>query len=115
MIFTLKIVQEFTNTVPDTLSRRPISDLPSSEEHYAPEYGVNSFVLLAVSMDIPNHSSTLVSDTLNGTFAYLRPICLVAPVNVVSAPDPDSSVTAPIDAKSEDLLLALPGLNLHRS
>ena len=76
---------------------------------------MNSFVLLAVSLDIPNHSATLVSDTLNGTFAYLRRICLVAPVNVDSAPDPDSSVTAPIDTKSEDYLLALPGLNLHRS
>ena len=104
-----------TNTVPDTLSRQPISDLPSFEEPYSPEDGVNSFVLLAVSMDIPNHSPTLVSDTLNGTFAYLRRICLVAPVNVDSAPDPDSSVTAPIDTKSEDYLLALPGLNLDRS
>ena len=58
-----------TNTVPDTLSRQPISDLPSFEEPYSPEDGVNSFVLLAVSMEIPNHSPTLVSDTLNGTFA----------------------------------------------
>ena len=66
-------------------------------------------------MDIPNHSPTLVSDTLTGTFACLRHICLVALVNVDSAPDPDSSVTAPVDTKSEDYLLALPGLNLHRS
>ena len=51
-------------------------------------------------MDITNHSPTLVSDTLNGTFAYLRRICLVAPVNVDSAPDPDLSVTAPIDTNS---------------
>ena len=92
-----------------------MSHLPSFEEPYAPEDGVNSFVLLAVSMGIPNHSSSLVSDTLNGSFAYLRLICLVAPVNVDSAPDPDSSVTAPIVTKSEDYLLALPGLNLHRS
>ena len=79
-----------------------MSDLPSFEEPYAPEDGVNSFVLLAVSMGIPNHSSSLVSDTFNGSSAYLRFICLVAPVNVDSAPDPDSSVTAPIVTKSED-------------
>ena len=104
-----------TNSVPDTLSRQPMSDVPSFEEPYASEDGVNSFILLAVSIGIPSRSPKLVSDTLNGTFAYLRRICLVAPVNVDSAPDPDSSVTAPIDTKSEDYLLALPGLNLHRS
>ena len=103
-----------TNNVPNTLSRQPMSDLPSFEEPYASEDGVNSFILLAVSIGIPSRSPKRVSDTLNGTFAYLRRICLVAPVNVDSAPDPDSSVTAPIDTKSEDYLLALPGLNLHR-
>jgi len=35
-----------TNSVPDTLSRQPISDLPSFEEPYAPEDGVNCFILL---------------------------------------------------------------------
>ena len=61
-----------TNTVPDTLSRQSMSDLTSFEESYPPKDGVNSFVLLAVSMDISNHSPTLVSDqstTLLLTFA----------------------------------------------
>ena len=46
-----------TNSVPDTLSRQPMSDLPSFEEPYAPEDGVNSFVLLAVSIRHPQSLS----------------------------------------------------------
>jgi len=53
-----------TNTVPDTLSGQPLPDLPLVEDPYAPEDGVTSLVLLAMSMDIPRHTSSLVSKTL---------------------------------------------------
>ena len=56
-----------TNIVPDALSCQPMLDLPVAEESYAPENGVISFLLIAMSVDVPHHTPTLVSETLNGT------------------------------------------------
>lgn len=84
-----------TNAVPDTLSRQSMTNLPSAEGAYVPEEGVTSFLLLAVSADIPYHTPSLVSETANGTFAYLQPPCLLthtlahraAPADIVVEPN----------------------------
>ena len=64
-----------TNVVPDALSRQPMLDLPIVE-------GVASFLVLAMSADVRHHTPTLVSETLNGTFAYLRYVCLLTHTTV---------------------------------
>lgn len=42
-----------TNVVPDALSRQPMSDLPIVEDSSSPEEGVTSFLILALSADVP--------------------------------------------------------------
>jgi len=71
-----------TNTVPDALNRQPMSDLPVAEESYTPENGVISLLLVAMSVDVPHHTPTLVSETLNGTLDYLRHVCLLTHTQV---------------------------------
>ena len=108
-----------TNTVPDTLSRQPIADLPLAEEPYAPEDSVTSFILLVMSMDIPHHTPSLVSETLNGTVAYVRHVCLLTPITdppaALKRVEPDTSKEAPIKPSSDEYLPVLAGLNLRRS
>ncbi|KAL9951307.1 hypothetical protein ACROYT_G043949 [Oculina patagonica] len=107
-----------TNTVPDALSRQPMPDLPVVEDLYAPEEGVTSFLLLTLSADVSRHTPSLVSETVNGTFAYLRRVCLLT--NITSHPatservESETSKEAPIGNNSTDYLHAQTGLNLRR-
>ena len=107
------------NTVPDTLSRQPMADLPLVDKPYAPEGSVTAFILLAMSMAIPHHTPSLVSETLNGTVAYMRHVCLLTPITVQPAAlkcvEPGTSKEATIKPNSEEYLPALAGLNLRRS
>jgi len=50
-----------TNVVSDSLSRQPMLDLPIVEDSYSPEEGVTSFLVLALSADVPHHTPSLVS------------------------------------------------------
>ena len=108
-----------TNTVPDTLSRQPMAALPLVEEPYAPEDSVTSFILLAVSIDIPHHTPSLVYETLNGTVAYIRHVCLLTPITVYPAAvkrvQPETSKQATLKPNSEENYSVLAGLNLRRS
>jgi len=73
-----------TNVVPDALSGQPMSDLPIVEDSCSPEEGVTSFLILALSADVPHHTPSLVhvSETLNGTVAYLHHVCLLTHTTV---------------------------------
>ena len=108
-----------TNIVPDALSRQPMSDLPVAEESYAPENGVISFLLIAMSVDVPHHTPTLVSETLNGTLAYLRPVCLLTHTQVhppASMPvEPENFEEAAAETSSNEYLQVLVGLNFRRT
>ena len=108
-----------TNTVPDALSHQPVSDLPPAEDLYAPETGVISFVLLATSVNVPHHTPTLVSETLNGPFVYFRHVCLLTHSSVHPAAsmavELEDFKEAPIEITSDVYLQVLAGLNLRRS
>ena len=105
--------------MPDTVSRQPVTDLPLVEEPYAPEDSVTSFISLAVSIDIPHHTPSLVSETLNGTVAYICHVCLLTPITVYPAAvkrvQPETSKQATLKPNSEENLPVLAGLNLRRS
>ena len=73
----IRLLHWTSPTVQDTLSRQPVSDLPNSEDSYGPENGVLSFLVVVMSADVPHHTPTLVSETLNGHFAFLRHVCLL--------------------------------------
>ena len=96
-----------TNT--DALSRQRMPDLPIVEEDSCvPEEGVTSFLVLTLSADVPRDTPSLVSDTLNGTFAYLRHVCLLTHTTVHPAASkpvqPETSKEAPVGTSSSDFL-----------
>ena len=95
-------------------------NLPIVEDSCSPEEGVTSFLILAMSADVPHHTPTLVSETLNGAFAYLRHVCLLTHTTVHPAAsklvEPETSKVDPVETSSKsDYLETLPGLNLRRS
>ena len=95
-------------------------DLPIVEDSCSPEEGVTSFLVIALSADVPHHTPSLVSETLNGTFAYLRHGCLLTHTTVHPAAsklvEPETSKVDPVETSSKsDYLETLPGLNLRRS
>ena len=109
-----------TNVVLDPLSRQPtcMLDLPIVEDSCSPEEVVTSFLVLALSADVPHHTPSLVSETLNGTFAYLRHVCLLTHTTVhptASKPvEPETTKVDPVETSSmSGSLQALTGLNLH--
>ena len=107
-----------TNIVPDALCRQPMLDLPIVEDSCSPEEGVTSFLALVLSADVPHHTLSLVSKTLNGTFAYLRHVCLLTHTTVhptASKPvEPETTKVDPVETSSKSgNLQALPGLNLR--
>ena len=72
-----------------------------------------------MSMDIPHHTPSLVSENLNRTVAYIRHVCLLTPISVQPAAlkcvEPDTSKEATIKPNSDEYLPALAGLNLGSS
>ena len=109
-----------TNIVPGALSCQSILDLPIVEDSCSPEEGATSFLVLALSADVPHHTPSLVSETLNGTFAHLHHICLLTHTTVHPTAskliEPETTKVDPFETSSKsDYLQALPGLNLHRS
>ena len=92
-------------------------DLPNVEDSCLPEEGVTSVLVCA---DVPHHTPSLVSETLNGIFAYLRHVCLLTHTTVHPAAsklvEPETTKVDPVETSSKsDYLEALPGLNLRRS
>lgn len=104
------------NTVPDALSRQPVSDLPNAEDSYAPENGILSPLLAAMSADVPHHTPSLVSETLNETFAFLRHVCLLNHPTIHPAAstqvDPETLKVASVETSENDDFQVLAGLNL---
>lgn len=81
---------------------------------------VTSFLILALSADVPHNTPSLVSETLNGTVACLRHVCLLSHTTVhPTAPKLVESETTKVDpvetSSKSDYLEALPGLNLCHS
>ena len=58
-----------------------------------------------MSADFPHHTPTLVSETLNGTFAYLRHVCLLTHTSVHPAAlklvEPETSKVDPVETSSK--------------
>lgn len=109
-----------TNVVPDALSRQPMLDLPIVEDSGSPEEGATSFLVLALSTDVPHHTPPLVFETLNGTFAYLRHVFLLTHTTVHPAAsklvEPETAKVDPVETSSKsDYLEGLPRLKLRRS
>ena len=80
--FSIKHHPGTINAVPDALSHQPMLDLPIDEDSCSPEEGVTSSLLLALSADVLHHTPSLVSETLNGTLAYLCHVCLLTHTTV---------------------------------
>ena len=110
------------NVVPDALSRQPMLELPIVEDSCSPEEGVTFFLVLALSADVLHHTPSLVSETLNGTLAYLRHVCLLTHSTVhptASKPvEPETTEVDPVETSSKsgickpylDLTFVIPNL-----
>ena len=81
------------NVVPDVLSRHPAKEnIPDDNVVIPPENAVIAFIIIATSVDVPNHTPELVHGTFNNTMACLYNACLLPqtddfnPVCLATAP-----------------------------
>ena len=89
--------EEERNIVPDVLSRHPTKeDIPDDNVVIHPENAVIAFIIIAASVDVPNHTPELVHGTFKDTMACLYNACLMPKTNGF---DPVYLATAPKRAK----------------
>ena len=85
------------NIVPDVLSRHPTKEnIPDDNVVIPPENAVISFIIIATSVDVPNHTPELIHGTFHNTIACLYNACLMPETNGF---DPVCLATAPKRAK----------------
>ena len=85
------------NIVPDVLSRHPTTEtIPDDNVVIPPENGVTTFIIIATSVDVPNHTPELVHGTFDNTMACLYTACLMPETNGF---DPVCLATTPKRAK----------------
>ena len=85
------------NIVPDVLSRHPTKEnIPDDNVVIPPENAVIAFIIIATSVDVPNHTPELVHGTFNNTMACLYNACLMPETNGF---DPVCLATTPKRAK----------------
>lgn len=65
------------NVVPDVLSRYPVAASPDCHLITLPDSRIETFLLTALSADVPTHTSQLVCDTFSETVMYLSSACLL--------------------------------------
>ena len=64
------------NIVPNVLSRHPVKEnIPENNVVIPPENAVIAFIIIATSVDVPNHTPELVHGTFNNTMACLHNAC----------------------------------------
>ena len=85
------------NIVPDVLSHHPTTEtIPDDNVVIPPENAVITFIIIATSVDVPNHTPELVHGTFNNTMACLYNACLMPEINGF---DPVCLATTPKRAK----------------
>ena len=60
-----------TNVVPDVLSRYPVTKVPDCSLVTLPDRKIESFFLLALSVDVPTHTTQEVTETLSPTVIFM--------------------------------------------
>ena len=66
------------NVVPDVLSRHPVNEnIPEDDVVIPPENSVITFMIIATSVDVPQHTPELIHETFNNTMACLYNACLI--------------------------------------
>ena len=66
------------NVVPDVLSRHPVNEnIPEDNVVIPPENSVITFMIIATSVDVPQHTPELIHETFNNTMACLYNACLI--------------------------------------
>ena len=70
------------NVVPDVLSCHPTTEnIPDDDVVIPPENAVITFIIVATSVDVPNHTPELVHGTFDNTMACLYTACLMPETN----------------------------------
>ena len=76
--FFIKHRKEERNIVPDALSRHPTKENTLDNNVVIPlENAVIAIIIIATSVDVPNHTPELVHGTFNNTMACLYNACLM--------------------------------------
>ena len=66
------------NVVKDVLSRHPVNEnIPEDNVVIPPENSVITFMIIATSVDVPQHTPERIHETFNKTMAYLYNACLI--------------------------------------
>ena len=81
-----------TNVVPDVLSRYPVTKVPDCSLVTLPDRKIESFFLLALSVDVPTHTTQEVTETLSPTVIFMSNACLLT----------HPTCTSPISATGHD-------------
>ena len=87
------------NIFPDVLSRHPTKvNIADDNVVIPPENAVISYIIIATSVDVPNHTPELVHGTFNNTMACLYNACLTC-MPETNGFDPVCLATAPKRAR----------------
>ena len=80
--FFIKHRKEERNIVPDALSRHPTKENTPDNNVVIPlENAVIAIIIIATSVDVPNHTPELVHGTFNNTMTCLYNACLMPETN----------------------------------
>ena len=95
-----------TNVVPDVLSRYPVTKVPDCSLVTLPDHKIESFFLLALSVDVPTHTTQEVTDTLSPTVIYMSSAFLLTHptcASPISARGHDSNTDTAMEKPQENL------------